>query len=259
MRKISVVSTKGGTGKTTTVHNLGAALNILRKRDPWVPVYEAHRNRVLMIDFDPQSNLSFVTEAYGEGPSIYDVMTGNASWKDARQKIRDGLDIIPADERLARFDRSRKFQFHLRSSLSDIEGYDFVFVDCPPSIGCLTQAAIVATGEFFLPLQAEYLAMRNVVALMKQIGELKRHTRGIRLAGVILSLYNTRRKISAEGRELIKNHFGDLLFDTPVRNTVAITEATAQHKDVVSYRSKSAGATDFLSLAREVLNQISSS
>ncbi|MFQ6673415.1 MAG: ParA family protein [Fidelibacterota bacterium] len=255
MRKISVVSTKGGTGKTTTVHNLSAALQSLRRQDPGMPVYQWHRNSVLMIDLDPQSNLSFITGTFGEGPSIYDVMTGHVSWRAAVQEISPGLDLIAADHRLARFEVHKRDRFRLRSSTQDLADYDFVFIDCPPSLGYLTQSALIMTGEFFLPLQAEYLAMRNVASLMQLVHELRQDTRRLRLSGVILSLYNTRRKMSSEGRDIIEDYFGDLVFDTVVRNTVAITEAAAQHKDVLAYRSKSPGAADFLSLAREVLRQ----
>lgn len=122
-------------------------------------------------------------------------------------------------------------------------------------MGYLTQSALVATGEFFLPLQAEYLAMRNVASLMELVDDLRKDTRRVRATGIIVSLYNTRRKISDEGSQIIREHFGNLVFETVIRNTVAITEAAAQHKDVLSYRSKSPGAVDFLSLAREVLGQ----
>ncbi len=208
-----------------------------------------------MIDLDPQSNLSFITETFGDGASIYDVMTGYASWEEAREGIGERVDIIPGDRRLMRFNRSRKYLFQLRSSLRDLSDYDFVLVDCPPSLGYLTQAALVMTGEFFLPLQTEYLAMRNVVELMKEVRKLRQQTRRVKLSGIILSLYNTRRRISVEGRGMIEEHFGKLVFNTAIRNTVAITEAAAQHKDVLAYRSKSPGALDFLSLAREVLKQ----
>lgn len=255
MRTISVVSTKGGTGKTTTVHNLSAALRHLRRRDPGLPVHQWARNSVLMIDLDPQSNLSFITETFGLRPSVYDVMTGHVSWSSAVQRTNSGLHIIPADARLTRFETYRREKSLLRSSLKDVIGYDFVFIDCPPSLGYLTQSALVATGEFFLPLQAEYLAMRNVASLLRLVEDLRRETKRIRLAGIILSLYNTRRRLSAEGSQIIREHFGNLVFETPIRNTVAVTEAAAQHKDVLGYRSRSAGATDFLSLAREVLRQ----
>lgn len=208
-----------------------------------------------MIDMDPQSNLSFITETFGRRPSIYDVMAGHVSWSSAVQETRSGLHIIPADHRLARFEAHRRDRTLLRTSLRDVDDYDFVFIDCPPSLGYLTQASLVATGEFFLPLQAEYLAMRNVASLMHLVDDLRRETRRVRLGGIILSLYNTRRKISKEGNDIIREHFGNLVFDTVIRNTVAITEAAAQHKDVLSYRSRSPGAVDFLSLAKEVLRQ----
>lgn len=220
-----------------------------------MPVYEARRNLVLMVDVDPQCNLSFITEAFGDRPSLYDLIGGYAGLSEVVREVMPGLDIIPGDRNLIRFDRNRKYLFRLRECLDEVEGYDFVFVDCPPSLGYLTQAALVATGEFFLPLQSEYLAMRNVAGLMKQVRELKRHRRALKLTGVILSLYNTRRKISSEARALIEDHFGGVVFKTAIRNTVAITEAAAQHKDVISYRSTSAGAVDFVSLAREVLSQ----
>ena len=255
MRTISVVSTKGGTAKTTTVHNLSAALASLRRRDPGIPVYQWQHNSVLMIDMDPQSNLSFITQTHGEGPSIYDVMTGHVSWRSAVQEVKRGLDIIAGDHRLIRFEIHKRGRFQLRTGLKDLVGYDFVFIDCPPSLGYLTQSALIATGEFFLPIQAEYLAMRNVASLMQVADELRQDVRGLNLSGVILSLYNTRRKISAEGQDIIREHFRDLVFETVIRNTVAIAEAAAQHNDVVTYRSRSPGAADFLSLAREVLRQ----
>lgn len=255
MRTISIVSTKGGTGKTTTVHNLSAALRRLRHRDPGLPVHRWTYNSVLMIDMDPQSNLSFVTDTFGERPTIYDVMSGHVSWSSAVQKAGPGLHIIPADHRLMRFESHRRDRTLLRTSLKDLNDFDFVFLDCPPSLGYLTRCALIATGEFFLPLQAEYLSMRNVASLMDLVDDLRNETRRVRPAGIILSLYNTRRKISAEGSQIIREHFGNLVFETVIRNTVAITEAAAQHKDVLSYRSKSPGAADFLSLAKEVLRQ----
>ena len=112
MRKISIVSTKGGTGKTTTVHNLAAAISTLRRRDPEIPVYKAQKNRVLMIDMDPQSNLSYITETYKNGPSIYDVLTGYVSWKEAIQEVKKGLEIIAADNRLVRFEYQKKHRFN---------------------------------------------------------------------------------------------------------------------------------------------------
>lgn len=259
MRTISVVSTKGGTGKTTTVHNLSAALKHLRRRDPGVPVHKWARNSVLMIDLDPQSNLSFITETFGRRPSIYDVMTGHVSWSSAVQETNSGLHIIPGDHRLTRFEAYRRDKDLLRLGLKGVADYDFVFIDSPPSLGYLTQSALVATGEFFLPLQAEYLAMRNVAGLMSLVEDLRKSAKRIRLAGVILSLYNTRRKLSTEGAQIIQDHFGQLVFRTPIRNTVAVTEAAAQHKDVLAYRSRSPGAKDFLSLAKEVMTQSDSS
>ena len=238
MKRFSVVSTKGGTGKTTTAHNLAAGLNALNKS-------------VLLVDTDPQSNLSYATGRFTDDLGIYDVFNG-LSWQSAVQNIREGLDIISADHRLVYLENKKDLHV-LQSAFKNVRSYDYLLIDCPPSLGYLTQSALITTGNYLLPLQTEYLAMRNVASLIQLVGELKPERKDISLAGVVLSMYNTRRKLSGEGADIIKQHFNKKVFKTVIRNTVAVTEAAAQETDVITYRPSSPGAADFISLAKEVI------
>ncbi len=236
MKRFSIVSTKGGTGKTTTAHNLAAGLNKLGKS-------------VLMVDADPQSNLSYAAGKF-TGVGLYDVISG-LSWKAVFQNIRDGLDIIPADHRLVYLENKKNLHL-LQSAFKSVSSYDYLLIDCPPSLGYLTKSALITTGNYLLPLQTEYLAMRNVASLNQLVSELKPERKDVKLAGVILSMYNTRRKLSGEGADIIKQHFKKV-FKSVIRNTVAITEAAAQETDVITYKPSSPGAADFISLAKEII------
>jgi len=237
MKRFSIVSTKGGTGKTTTAHNLAAGLNNLGKS-------------VLLVDTDPQSNLSYAAGRFNDDLGIYDVFNG-LSWQSAVQNIRDGLDIISADHRLVYLENKKDLHI-LQKSFKSVKAYDYLLIDCPPSLGYLTQSALITTGNYLLPLQTEYLAMRNVASLNQLVSELKPERKDIKLAGVILSMYNTRRKLSGEGADIIKQHFKKV-FKSVIRNTVAITEAAAQETDVITYKPSSPGAADFISLAKEII------
>ena len=237
MKKYSIVSTKGGTGKTTTAHNLAAGLNNLGKS-------------VLLVDTDPQSNLSYATGRFNDDLGIYDVFNG-LSWQSAVQNIREGLDIISADHRLVYLE-NKKDLHTLQKAFKSVKAYDYLLIDCPPSLGYLTRSALITTGNYLLPLQTEYLAMRNVASLKQLVSELK-PVAAVQLAGVVLSMYNTRRKLSGEGADIIRQHFGKKVFKTVIRNTVAITEAAAQETDVITYRPSSPGAADFISLAKEII------
>ena len=241
MKRYSVVSTKGGTGKTTTVHNLAAALHQLGKS-------------VLMVDLDPQSNLSYAAGKFISDGGIFDVISGHLAWAQTVQNIRDGLDIISADHRLVYLENKKDLHL-LQTAFKGVRSYDSLLIDCPPSMGYLTQSALIATGEYLLPLQPEYLAMRNVASLIQLVAELKADRRDLQLAGVVLSMYNTRRKLSSEGADIIKQHFGKKVFKTVIKNTVAITEAAAQETDVITYRPSSPGAADFINLGREVIRR----
>jgi chromosome partitioning protein len=237
MKRFSIVSTKGGTGKTTTAHNLAAGLNALNKS-------------VLLVDTDPQSNLSYAAGRFNDDLGIYDVFNG-LSWQSAVQNIRDGLDIISADHRLVYLENKKDLHI-LQKAFKSVKAYDYLLIDCPPSLGYLTRSALITTGNYLLPLQTEYLAMRNVASLKQLVSELK-PVAAVQLAGVVLSMYNTRRKLSGEGADIIRQHFGKKVFKTVIRNTVAITEAAAQETDVITYRPSSPGAADFISLAKEII------
>ena len=177
-------------------------------------------------------------------------MFNGLSWTAAVQNIRDGLDIITADHRLVYLENKKNLHI-LQTAFKSVRSYDYLLIDCPPSLGYLTQSALITTGSYLLPLQTEYLAMRNVASLKQLVSELK-PVAAVQLAGVVLSMYNTRRKLSGEGANIIRQQFGKKVFKTVIRNTVAITEAAAQETDVITYRPSSPGAADFISLAKEL-------
>lgn len=239
-RTISIVNHKGGVGKTTSVSSLGVALSDLGRR-------------VLLVDLDPQCNLTDSLSVPGSGRTIYDSLREG---KDLPQvQIRERLWICPSSLDLVSMDLElsgvRGREYRLRDLLSPLE-YDYILLDCPPSLGLLTINALTASGEVFVPLTPEALPAKGLGTLLDII----RRTReglnpDLRLGGIIITRYQ-RRKINRIVEESLRETFGDLVFQTKIRDNVDISEAPLQGKDIYSYSPRSIGASDYRDLALEI-------
>ena len=246
MRVIAVTNQKGGVGKTTTVVNLGAGLNNLGRK-------------VLIVDMDPQGN---ATTHLGFNPdemevSIYDVLKGTATVNDAKVEVRPGLDLIPSNIELsgAEIDLVNAIgrERLLKDALSRVRRYDYVLIDCLPSLGLLTINALVACKEVFIALQPEFFALKGVRKLLDTVTLVKtRMNRRLDITGVIICLYDKRRNLSKEVSEQIREFFGDKVFKTVIHNNVALAEAPINGNDIFFYQPKSRGTVDYKSLTKEV-------
>ena len=243
---ISISNHKGGVGKTTSAINLGAGLSKLGKR-------------VLLIDLDPQANLSQSLGLVDQERTIYGALRGE--YKLQPIPVVAGLDLIPSTLDLsgAEIEMSGEAgrEYILRELVDPIKGsYDYVLIDSPPSLGLLTINAFTASDEVFIPLQAQYLALQGLTKLLEVIDKItKRLNKELRVGGVFITQYDGRKVLNRDVVATIGAHFQDQLFKTMVRDNIALAEAPSQGLDIFRYNPKSYGAEDYLSLSQEVINR----
>jgi chromosome partitioning protein len=243
---ISISNHKGGVGKTTSAINLGAGLNKLGKR-------------VLLIDLDPQANLSQSLGLVDQERTIYGALRGE--YKLQPIEVIAGLDLIPSTLDLsgAEIEMSGEAgrEYILKELVDPIRGsYDYVLIDSPPSLGLLTINAFTASDRVFIPLQAQYLALQGLTKLLEVIDKItKRLNKDLRVGGVFITQYDGRKVLNRDVVATIGAHFQDQLFKTMVRDNIALAEAPSQGLDIFRYNPKSYGAEDYLSLSHEVINR----
>jgi len=260
MRSIAVMNQKGGVGKTTSAVNLSAALA------------EAGQ-RVCLIDLDPQAHASLhlgVTVPDGE-PSIYDVLTGDKLFADVRRQIAENLWLVPAHLDLAAAEVELAGEVGreviLRDKLAqDDAAFDYVLIDCPPSLGVLTINALTMVREVFLPLQPHFLALHGLSKLLKTIEIVsQRLNRDLKLTGVLLCMYDANTRLASEVSEDVVAFFkqqrvpsgiaaGARTFTTRIRRNVRLAEAPSFGQSILQYAPTSHGADDYRNLATEVLS-----
>jgi chromosome partitioning protein len=243
---ISISNHKGGVGKTTSAINIGAGLNKLGKK-------------VLLIDLDPQANLSQSLGLIDQDRNIYGAIRGE--YKLEPISILKGLDLIPSTLDLsgAEIELSGEAgrEYILRELIEPLRGsYDFIIIDSPPSLGLLTINSFTASDEIFIPLQAQYLALQGLAKLMEVVDKIqKRLNKDLKLGGVIVTQYDNRKVLNRDVVSTIETHFKDEVFKTKVRDNIALAEAPTQALDIFRYNPKSYGAEDYLSLCREILKR----
>ncbi len=250
-RVIAVTNQKGGVGKTTTAVNLAACLA------------EAEFD-VLLLDMDPQANASAGLGVRAEDPRLtsYGVLGGAAGIGDATVPTTvDHLSVVPACPDLAgavvELANADGNEFVLEYALAGHVGaYDYVFVDCPPSLGVLTINALVAAREVLIPVQAEYYALEGLAALLETVGLVQEHLNpGLAILGVVVTMYDGRTRLGREVAAEVRQHLGEHVFQTIVPRNVRLSEAPSHGLPISRYDATCAGSDAYFDLAKEVVSR----
>ncbi|PQL89741.1 ParA family protein [Apibacter sp. wkB309] len=248
---IAIANQKGGVGKTTTAVNLAAAIGVLEKK-------------VLLIDADPQANASS-----GLGINIeeveygtYEVLEHSASARDAIQpSTSPNVELIPAhiDLVAAEIELVDKVnrEYMLKEALKDIKDeYDFIIIDCAPSLGLITLNALTAADSVIIPIQCEYFALEGLGKLLNTINSVQKlHNPDLTIEGLLLTMYDARLRLSNQVVEEVKTHFPDMVFDSLIQRNVRLSEAPSFGESILKYDAESKGAINYILLAEEVLNK----
>ncbi|MBM7650536.1 chromosome partitioning protein [Bacillus ectoiniformans] len=248
-RIIAFVNQKGGVAKTTSTANIGAGLSSLGKR-------------VMLVDLDPQGNLtaSLGITAHELDNTINEVLIGTCTITEATEIIND-YHVIPADIRLSGAEIELSTQAGREMILKEalqpiINRYDYILIDCPPSLSLLTLNSLTAANEIIIPLQAEYLALHGMGQILKTTDTVKKRLNpSLKITGIIATFYDRRKKLNREVLKKIAGYFPDKLYKTKIRNNVALSEAQSYGIDVFQYKPKSNGALDYAALCKEIIKQ----
>lgn len=261
MRRIAVLNQKGGVGKTTTTANLGAALALSGAR-------------VLLIDLDPQGHLSlhFGVELTDGQPSVYDVLTAAAPIRDVVIKARENATLLAADIDLAGAEAELVSvmgrEVLLREALQPIQNeYDYILIDCPPSLGILTVNALVAANEVLIPLQAHFLALQGLSKLLQTVTIVRQRINPeLKVGGIVLCLHEPATRLAGEVVEDLRGFLDGArgtnaawadakLFDTCIRRNIKLAESSSFGQTVFDYAPRSNGAADYAQLAVEMFGE----
>jgi len=248
---ISIANQKGGVGKTTTAINLAASL-------------AAVEHPTLVIDIDPQSNTTsgLGIDSKTVTNSVYEVMIGSTDIDETIRKTElDFLDLVPAHINLVgaeieMIDREERERI-LKKAIEGVrDKYDFVIIDCPPSLGLLTINALTASDSIVIPVQCEYFALEGLGQLLNTIKIVRQHLNPeLDIEGVLLTMYDTRTRLSNQVADEVKRYFDDRVFKSVISRNVRLAEAPSFGKPALLYDSTSVGSKNYLALAREIIKR----
>jgi chromosome partitioning protein len=250
---IAIANQKGGVGKTTTSVNLAACL-------------AQHGFPTLLVDCDPQAN---ATSAVGipktEGVSIFDALTGEASLQDrVRETAFPKLFILPAERNLASAeiaiarmdDYLQRLQFAM-VPLKNCGLFEFILIDCPPSVGILMMNAIAAADTVLIPIQCEFFSLEGLGSMLQTIEQIKSSgaNPGLELEGIVMTMYDPRTNLSQQVMEEVRKHFGDKVYQTPIPRSVRVSEAPSHGRPIIHYDRNNAGCLAYETICQEFLHR----
>lgn len=249
MTKIIAMSNhKGGVGKTTSTINIGAGLSNGKQG-----------KRVLLIDLDPQANLTQSLDVLKPERTVYGALRGEYPLSPLEitpklHLVASTLDLSGAEVELS---SEAGREYILKELIEPLKkDYDYIIIDCPPSLGLLTVNALTASDQVYIPLQTQYLALQGLTKLVEIVDKIKKRlNKRLDLGGVILTQFDARKTLDRDVASSIEDHFKGKVFKTRIRNTVALAEAPSQGKDIFRYDSKSMGAEDYASLCKEIVTR----
>lgn len=248
---IAIANQKGGVGKTTTTVNLAASLGVLEKK-------------VLLIDADPQANATS-----GLGIDVDSVEYGTYQLLEHTMSVDEviiptdspNVDLVPAHIDLVAIeielvDKDNR-EYMMKEALKGLgDRYDFVLIDCAPSLGLLTLNALTAADSVMIPIQCEYFALEGLGKLLNTVKSVQKiHNNDLDIEGMLLTMYDSRLRLSNQVVEEVKKHFADMVFDTIIQRNVRLSEAPSYGESIIKYDASSKGASNYLNLANEILKK----
>jgi chromosome partitioning protein len=252
-RVMTIANQKGGVGKTTTAVNLAASLAL-------------HGARVLVVDLDPQGNASTALDVDHRAgtPSVYNVLVEDQPLAGIIRPVADipGLYCAPATIDLAGAEIelvplvAREARLNRALTDYDASHLDYIFIDCPPSLGLLTVNALVAAAEVLIPIQCEYYALEGLEQLLRTVDLVKSHLNpGLSVSTILLTMYDGRTRLASQVADEVREHFGDVVLTTVIPRSVRVSEAPSYGQSVMTYDPGSSGAQAYLEAAREVADR----